>query len=85
MQILKIKRPRVANTGLKVYGEVKGDSGKVYRFGYFRRPTFRGWLCSCESFVLSMFAKHRNCKHIRMVRSEYGRFGAKVPRTTATA
>lgn len=79
MEILKVKRSN-QGTGLKIYGEVLGDSGKVYKFGYFRRPNFRGWLCSCESFVLRMFANRKNCKHIRLVRATYGRFGAQVPK-----
>jgi predicted nucleic acid-binding Zn finger protein len=78
MEILRIKRSRQEGTGLKVYGAVVGDSGKTYNFGYFRRPTFRGWICSCESFILSMFAKKRNCKHIRFVRQQVGRYAATV-------
>ena len=77
MKILKVKRSKL-KTGLKVYGTVQGDSGKAYKFAYFRRPTFRGWLCDCESFVLAQFAKRRNCKHLRFVRSELGRFAASV-------
>jgi predicted nucleic acid-binding Zn finger protein len=79
VEILTIKRSK-AGTGLKVYGTILGDHGKTYRFAYCRRPTFRGWLCSCESFVLNLFAKGRNCKHLHKVRAEYGRFGTLVPR-----
>jgi hypothetical protein len=77
MEILRIKRSK-QGTGLKVYGAVLGDSGKAYNFAYFRRPNFRGWICSCESFILSMFAKRRNCKHIRFVRAQVGRYAATV-------
>ncbi len=77
MEILKIKRS-TQNTGLKVYGEILGDSGKTYKFAYFRRPNFRGWLCSCENFVLNKFAKRRNCKHLRFIREQVGRFAASV-------
>lgn len=79
MEILKIKRTK-GGTSLKVYGEVRGDTSKVYKFAYFRRPTFRGWICSCESFLLSMFAKKRNCKHLHFVRKQVGRYAASVAR-----
>ena len=79
MEIVKIKRTKYRTTSLKVYGEVLGDSGKTYKFAYFRRPTFRGWICSCENFLLSKFAKKRNCKHLHFVREQVGRFGALVP------
>lgn len=77
MEILKIKRS-TQGTGLKLYGEVQGDSGKTYNVAYIRRPTFRGWICSCESFFFDMFKKNRNCKHLRFVRGQVGRFGASV-------
>jgi len=86
MKILAIKRSS-QGTGLKVYGKIQGDSlnnqgkPKVYKFAYFRRPNFRGWLCSCENFLLSKFAKHRNCKHLHQVRSQYGRYGSLVPKS----
>jgi predicted nucleic acid-binding Zn finger protein len=77
MNIIKIKRS-TQGTGLKVYGAVEGDSGKTYSFAYFRRPTFRGWICSCENFLFSKFAKKRNCKHIKFVRAKVGRYAASV-------
>lgn len=77
MKIVSVKRS-THKTGLKVYGKVLGESGKEYNFAYFRRPTFRGWICSCESFFFTMFAKKRNCKHLRFVRQQVGRFGASV-------
>ena len=77
MEILQIKRSN-QGTGLKVYGTVQGDTEKTYKVAYFRRSTFRGWICSCESFILSMFAKKRNCKHIRFVREQVGRYAALV-------
>jgi len=77
MKILSIKRS-THQTGLKVYGKVLGESGKEYNFAYFRRPNFRGWICSCESFFFTMFAKKRNCKHLRFVRGKVGRFAASV-------
>lgn len=80
MKILKIKRPKTPVTGVKLYGEIKGDSGKKYKFAYIRRPGFRGWICSCESFILNKLAKNRNCKHLRFVRKQVGRFGTSVPR-----
>jgi len=80
MEIVTAKRTKNRDTGLKVYGQLRGDSGRDYRFAYFRRSTFRGWICSCESFLLSKFAKKRNCKHLRFVRQQLGRYGAKVAR-----
>ncbi len=77
MKILSIKRS-THKTGLKVYGKVLGESGKEYNVAYFRRPNFRGWICSCESFFFTMFAKKRNCKHLRFVRGQVGRFAASV-------
>lgn len=77
MKILSLKRS-THRTGLKVYGKVLGESGKEYNVAYFRRPTFRGWICSCENFFFTMFAKKRNCKHLRFVRGQVGRFGASV-------
>ena len=77
MEILKVKRSE-QKLGLKVYGEILGDSGKVYKFGYFRRPNFRGWLCSCENFLLSKFAKRQNCKHLKFIRAKVGRYAATV-------
>lgn len=77
MVILKIKRSK-EDTGLKVYGEVRGESGNVYKVGYYRRENFRGWLCSCESFLLDKMAKKRNCKHLHFVRGQVGRFAATV-------
>jgi len=77
MQIVSVRRSQ-QRTGLKVYGKVLGESGKTYNFAYFRRPNFRGWICSCESFILSMFAKRKNCKHLRFVRAQVGRYGASV-------
>jgi predicted nucleic acid-binding Zn finger protein len=77
MEILKIKRS-TQGTGLKVYGAVQGDSGKTYNFAYFRRLNFRGWICSCESFFFDMFKKKKNCKHLRFVRQQVGRYAATV-------
>jgi hypothetical protein len=77
MRVTKIKRS-AQGTSLKVYGEVTGEHGKSYRFGYIRRSNFRGWLCTCDSFILSLFKKNRNCKHIKLVRAQYGRYGQKV-------
>jgi len=80
MKILSIKRTKNRDTGLKVYGKIQGESGVVYAFAYFRRPNFRGWVCSCESFLLNKFAKKRNCKHLRFIRKEVGRYAATVAR-----
>jgi predicted nucleic acid-binding Zn finger protein len=77
MEIMTIKRS-TQKTGLKVYGKVLGDSGNVYNFAYFRRKTFRGWICSCENFFFTMFKKNRNCKHLRFVRQEVGRYAQKA-------
>jgi hypothetical protein len=77
MQIVSLKRS-THRTGLKVYGKVLGESGKEYNVAYFRRPNFRGWICSCENFFFTMFAKKRNCKHLRFVRGQVGRFAASV-------
>ena len=80
MDILAIKRSKSGGS-IKIYGTILGDSGKTYRFGYIRRRTFRGWICSCESFLLNQIGKNRNCKHLRHVRTQYGRFGALVPKS----
>jgi predicted nucleic acid-binding Zn finger protein len=77
MEILSIKRS-LRGTGLKVYGRILGDKGKMYVFAYFRRSTFRGWICSCDNFVFSKFSKGRNCKHLKFVRQQVGRYGASV-------
>ena len=77
MHILSIKRS-TQKTGLKIYGKIVGESGKTYSFAYIRRLNFRGWICSCENFFFTMFKKGRNCKHIKHVRSEFGRYGALV-------
>ena len=80
MEILNIKRPNngAPKTGLKVYATVLGDSGVEYKVGYFRRASFRGWMCSCPNFILSQFAKGGHCKHIDHVQDQYGRYGAAV-------
>jgi hypothetical protein len=78
VKIVSVKRPKAGDNSLKVYGKVEGDSGKVYIFGYFRRRVFRGWICSCENFFLNRFSKNRNCKHLRFVRKELGRYAASV-------
>jgi predicted nucleic acid-binding Zn finger protein len=75
MQIITIKHNSL-KTGLKVYGKVLGESGKAYSFAYIRRRTFRGWLCTCENFLFSAFKKNRNCKHLRFVRSQVGRYAS---------
>lgn len=80
MKIVHIKRTKCRNTGLKVYGQVLGESGNTYRFAYFRRKTFRGWICSCDNFMMSQFAKGLNCKHLHFVRSKVGRYAASVER-----
>jgi hypothetical protein len=77
MEILKVKRSN-QKTGLKVYGIVRGESGKDYNFAYIRRSNFRGWICSCENFFFTMFKKNRNCKHIKFVREQVGRYAAKA-------
>lgn len=77
MEILKVKRSKFKG-GLKVYGEVMGEHGKSYKFAYIRRPNFRGWLCTCESFILGLFKANRNCKHLHFVRKQVGRYGTKV-------
>jgi len=79
IKIIKAKRSN-NKTGLKIYGKVLGESGKEYNFAYIRRPNFRGWICSCESFFFDMFKKRRNCKHLHFVRGELGRFGTQVPK-----
>ena|ERR1700676_353189 len=77
MQITKIKRSN-QKTGPKVYGVVHSTSGKDYNFAYIRRSNFRGWICSCENFFFTMFKKNRNCKHIKFVRQEVGRYASKA-------
>jgi hypothetical protein len=77
MNIIRMKRSK-EGTGLKVYGAVQGDSGKAHSVAYFRRKNFRGWICSCESFLFRQFAKKRNCKHLRFVRAQVGRFATAV-------
>jgi hypothetical protein len=77
MKIIKVKRSN-QKTGLKVYGIVRGTSGKDYNFAYIRRSNFRGWICSCENFFFTMFKKNRNCKHIKFVREQVGRYASKA-------
>jgi hypothetical protein len=77
IKILSLKRS-ASKIGLKVYGKVLGESGKEYNVAYFRRSNFRGWICSCDNFFFKMFAKKRNCKHLRFVRQQAGRFAASV-------
>jgi hypothetical protein len=83
MEIVSIKRS-TQSTGLKIYGKILGESGKTYNFAYIRRPNFRGWICSCDSFFFEMFKKGRNCKHLKYVRSEVGRYGTKVNQDQST-
>lgn len=81
MTILKIKRS-IQDTEVKIYGRLLSDSGKEYNFAYIRRrPGFRGWICSCESFFFNGFTKRQGCKHLHFVRQQVGRYGAKVPKT----
>ena len=77
MEIFRIKRS-TQGTGLKIYGSILGDSGKTYQFAYFRRANFRGWICSCENFILNKFAKRQNCKHLKYIRADVGRYGTKI-------
>ena len=78
MRITKIKRAG-GRSGLKIYAEVSGAHGKNYLVGYFRRNNFRGWQCTCKNFFFDAFKKNRNCKHIKLVRAETGRYGGGVP------
>jgi hypothetical protein len=77
MELLSIKRSKV-KSAIKAYGKVLGDHGIVYSFAYIRRAGFRGWICSCESFMLRLFAIKRNCKHLRFVRQDVGRYATKI-------
>jgi predicted nucleic acid-binding Zn finger protein len=80
LQIVKIKRSS-QKTGLKVYGVIrshKSEGTKDYNFAYIRRSNFRGWICSCDNFFFTMFKKNRNCKHIKFVRAEVGRYASKA-------
>lgn len=77
MKILKIKRSG-NGTGLKIYGKLLSTSGETYNFAYIRRPNFRGWICSCENFFFTMFKKNPNCKHLKFVRAQVGRYGTKA-------
>lgn len=79
LEILTVKRPEDRNLSMKLYGTVRGNHGKVYKFAYFRRAGFRGWNCSCDSFF-NRQSDHFNCKHLNFVRAELGRYGSKVPR-----
>ena len=84
MQILKIQRSKSSGSGVKIHGTILGDKGISYRFGYIRRKNFRGWLCGCDSFLLRMFSKHRNCKHLHEIRAQFGRYGQLVPKYVRT-
>ena len=79
MKIVSVKRS-TQKTGLKVYGKVEGESGKTYNFAYLRRDGFRGWICSCDNFFFEQLAKRRNCKHLKFVRKQVGRFATSVPK-----
>jgi predicted nucleic acid-binding Zn finger protein len=85
VQILKVKRVAGREPGLKIYGQILGDSGETYNFAYIRRKTFRGWLCSCTSFMLGCVKDNRNCKHLHYVRAELGRYGSRVPKTAVAS
>ena len=77
MKIVSVKRSK-EDIGLKVYGKVLGESGKLYNFGYIRRQGFRGWICSCEDFFFQRAGKNQNCKHLHFVRDQVGRYAASV-------
>ncbi len=75
---ITLKRSKVARS-IKVYGFVQRDKdSRPHRVLYIRSKNFRGWLCDCEDFLFSQFAKSRNCDHIKEARQEVGRYGAEV-------
>lgn len=80
MKIVNVKRPKDTDTSLKIYGKVLGEHGKIHNFAYVRRVDFRGWICSCDNFFHKRFSRHQNCKHLKFVRSQLGRYGATVPK-----
>ena len=81
--ILSIKRS-VKGSLVKIQAVVLGSwrlpvGIPRYKVGYIRSKNFRGWVCTCEDFFNRRIALNRNCKHIKLVRSQYGRYGQKVP------
>jgi len=80
--ILSIKRSKPGSP-VKIQAKVASEflANVSYVIGYIRSKNFRGWVCTCEDFFNRRLAAGRNCKHIREVRSTYGRYGTKVPLT----
>jgi len=78
--IISIKRSKTGGF-VKVQARVASEflANVFYKVGYIRSKNFRGWVCTCEDFFNRRIALNRNCKHIKEVRSEFGRYGAKVP------
>jgi hypothetical protein len=78
--IKSIIRSNNRHGAVKVYARVASRSRASvdHLVTYVRTVNVRGWLCGCENFLFSAFAKNRNCAHIREVRKQYGRYGAKV-------
>jgi len=77
--ILEIRRTS-PNSLVKIVARVSSEflANVSYPVGYIRSKCFRGWTCTCEDFRFRRIATNRNCKHIKEVRSTYGRYGAKV-------
>jgi len=77
--ILEIRRTS-PNSLIKIIARVSSEflADVSYTVGYIRSKTFRGWVCKCDDFLYRRIATNRNCKHIKEVRSTYGRYGAKV-------
>ena len=78
--VTSVKRVKNPKEGVKLYASVlNGLTRKIHAVVYIRTKNFRGFLCNCENFFFSCVGKNRNCKHIRLVRKSYGRFGTNVP------
>jgi hypothetical protein len=80
MKIQSIARTTRPLNGVKLYAKVMSAFGEdIYTVLYIRTKNVRRWMCNCSTFMYRQFGKGRNCKHIREIRAEYGRFGTKVP------
>lgn len=81
MSIISIKRT-TGKSPMKLYGTFLGEFGKVYNFAYYR-GTRREWVCECKDFFFSQLGRNGNgnCKHLRAIRAEVGRYGATVEPT----
>ncbi len=76
---VSLKRTKAIDRAVKIYGTVqRTPQSEAHRVVYIRSKNFRGWLCACDNFVFSEFAKGRNCDHLAEIRERFGRYGQLV-------